>query len=189
MVLRMALLVAMAVWALSWCWRIEPLSPKLVKVGLDRGPRRRHLALGVSFVFPSMLSLSSVVEAVEEGAGAFGFGSSTSRSVSVLWSSFEYMGLAHLLCFCRILGVLVNIAGGARFWSMLGLVTKCSGFPLTRGSSLYRTSGAVGVCRDLSRLPDILWGGSWLLCRCLVVFGGDVFGVPCVRSARQRDSQ
>ena len=188
-VLRMALLVAMAAWALSWCWRMEPLSPKLVKVGLDRGSRRRRLALGVSFVFPSMLSLSSVVEAVEEGAGAFGFGSSTSRSVSVSGSSFEYMGLARLLFFCRILGVLVNIAGGARVWSVLGLVTECSGFPLARGSSLYRTSGAVGACRDLSRLLDILWGGAWLLCRCLVVFGGELFGVPCVSSARQQDSQ
>ena len=60
---------------------------------------------------------------------------------------------------------------------MLGLVTECSGFPLAKGSSLYRTSGAVGACRDLSRLPDILWGGAWLLCRCLVVFGGG--GVWC----------
>ena len=124
-----------------------------------------------------MLSSSSVVEAVEEGAGAFGFGSSTSRSVSVSGSSFEYMGLARLLFFCRILVVLVNIAGGARVWSVLGLVTECSGFPLARGSSLYRTSGAVGACRDLSRLPDILWGGGWLLCGCLVVFGGG--GVWC----------
>ena len=60
---------------------------------------------------------------------------------------------------------------------MFGLVTECSGFPLARGSSLYRTSGAVGACRDLSRLPDILWGGVSLLCRCLVVFGGG--GVWC----------
>ena len=84
-------------------------------------------------MFPSMLSSSSVVEAVEEGAGAFGFGSSTSRSVSVSGSLFEYMGLARLLFFCRILGVLVNIAGGAGVWSVLGLVTECSVFPLARG--------------------------------------------------------
>ena len=60
---------------------------------------------------------------------------------------------------------------------MLGLVTECSGFPLARGSLLYRTSGAVGARRDLSRLLDILWGGVWLLCRYLVVFGGG--GVWC----------
>ena len=97
-------------------------------------------------MFPSMSSSLSVVEAVEEGAGAFGFGSSTSRSVSVSRSSLEYMGLAHLLFFCKILGVLVKIAGGARAWSVLGLVTECSRFPLARGSSLYRMSGTVGAC-------------------------------------------
>ena len=146
MVLRIALLVAMAAWALSWCWRMEPLSPKFVKVELDLGSRRWDRALGVSCVFPSMSSSLSVVEAVEEGAGAFGFGSSTSRSVSVSGSSLKYIGLAHLLFLCRILGILVKIAGGARVWSVLSLVTECSGFPLARGSSLYKTLGTVGAC-------------------------------------------
>ena len=49
-----------------------------------------------------------LMEAVEEGAGAFGLGSSNSRSVSVFGSSFEHMGLAHFLLFCRILGVLAT---------------------------------------------------------------------------------
>ena len=125
---------------------MEPLSPKLVKVGLDLGSWRRRRALGVLCVFPSMSSSLSVVEAVEEGAGAFGFRSSTSWSVSVTGSTLEYIALARLLFFCRILGILVKISGGARVWSVLSLVTECSGFPLARGSSLYRTSGTVGAC-------------------------------------------
>ena len=96
-----------------------------VKVELDRGSRRRRRALGVSCVF-SISSLSSVVEAVESGARGFvkiealGFGSSTSRSVSVSGSSPEYVGLARLLLVCWIFSVLVKMAGGARAWSVLG---------------------------------------------------------------------
>ena len=79
-----------------------------------------------------MSSSLSVVEAVEEGAGAFGFGGSTSWSVSVTGSTLEYIALARLLFFCRILEILVKMAGGARVWSVLSLVTECSGFPLAR---------------------------------------------------------
>ena len=123
-VLRMALLVAFAAWALSWCCKMEPLSPKVVNIGLDRGSRRRCRALGVLRGLPSMSLSSSVVEAVEVGPcgfvgiGAFGFGSSTSRSVSVSGSSLPYICLARLLFFCRIFGVHVKIAGGARVWSV-----------------------------------------------------------------------
>ena len=81
-VLRMALFVAIAAWALSACWRMVLLSLKLVNVGLDLGSRRRHRGFGVSCGFPSISPSSSVVEAVEEGArglvgiGVFGLGSS-----------------------------------------------------------------------------------------------------------------
>ena len=138
-VLRIALLVAIAAWALSWYCKMEPLSPKLVNIGLDRGLRRRCRALGVSCGLPSISSSSSVVEAVEVGPcgfvgiGAFGFGRSTSRSVSMSRSSLPYMGLARLLFFCGIFGVRVKIAGGARVWSVLVLVTECSGLTLARG--------------------------------------------------------
>ena len=50
-VLGIALLVAKAAWAFSRCWRMEPLSPKLVKVGLDRGSWRRRRALGSRLFF------------------------------------------------------------------------------------------------------------------------------------------
>ena len=89
-----------------------------------------------------MSSSSSVVEAVEVGPCGFigiktlGSGRSASRSVSVSGSSLAYVGLARLLFFCRIFGFRVKMAGGARVWSVLILVTECSGFPLAKGSSL-----------------------------------------------------
>ena len=86
-------------------------------------------------------------------------------------SSFEYVGLARWLFFCRIFGVRVKIAGGARK-SVFDLETECSGFPLARGSSLKRTSGTVGACWDFSRLSNMV-GVPVAMC-VLVLFGGRI---------------
>ena len=111
-VLKIALFVAIAAWAFSWCWRMEPLSAKLVNVRLGLGLRQQRRALGVACGFSSMSWSSSVEEVVEVeacglvGTRVFGFGSSTSRTVLVSGSLFEYMGLACLLFFCKSWGFL-----------------------------------------------------------------------------------